>query len=60
MGVVERMRIQGAVFCEGLEGYINQGGRNYMFTRVPFLPNLGRVARSPQFFGLNRARDFSA
>jgi len=53
MGVLWRMRTQGAFYHSFLDGYIREGGNEYLLNKLKFMPGFGRAARPPSFVAMD-------
>jgi len=46
-GFIAQLRIRGAVDHPALGGYIQSWGREFMLSKLPFMPNFGKQSRAP-------------
>lgn len=61
LGLLWRLRVQGAMYHPMLDAYIQARGRPWELYRTPHMPNYGGAARPPAFVTLNRlGRSFEA
>ena len=51
-GVLTRLRQQGAFYDGVLDGYIREGGKEFLLNKLPFMPGYGRRQRPPAFLSL--------
>lgn len=57
-GVIAQLRTRGGIFHPALEDYIESLGNYYRITQLSYMPNFGKLSRTPAFltgkFGLER------
>jgi DEAD/DEAH box helicase domain-containing protein len=49
LGLIVRLKDQGAVHHPGLEAFVENWGNTFLITRIPWMPNFGPRTRAPVF-----------
>ncbi len=57
-GISLRMKRQGAVYHDILNGFIENGGQYYILSRLPYLPNLQSFSTLPRFPAEKKEKGF--
>jgi len=53
LGMLWRLRSQGAFYHSFLDAYIKEGGNEFLLnTKMPFMPGFGRASRPPSFLSM--------
>jgi DEAD/DEAH box helicase domain-containing protein len=54
LGLLTHVRQQGAFYTPELEAYVRDGGKEFLLTRLPFMPGYGLANRPPAMLSLER------
>ncbi|MFH1621629.1 MAG: DEAD/DEAH box helicase [Candidatus Omnitrophota bacterium] len=58
LGFIMRMKLQGGVYSETLETYIQSNGNSYRLNNIPYMPSFSQGSRAPVFLTNKRQSRF--